>query len=329
MSAGHPREVTTKGAIPPVCHVCVLPMAPTGEGTRSPSARTGRTDDHYVCANVECLEFGIFHTRPPVVDRADEQRGVVVTAAGPQMRTLMHDVVRPGFQSFAERWGYDLHTVDLESDGARADAAAQRAKWAKVDLLRQALREFPLALWLDADILLTRTDDDISTHLRPDHFQALALEHVPAEHRVNPNTGVWLMRSCPLAFEFLDAVEAAGPQTGPWADQGAVLAALSWNRGDENYHWAGPGRGNQFQAGTSWLPVGWNQPYLEGRTANTCYNGSADSYIGRPTVPRPFAVHFMGMTPAARLQHMTAMASALAEPVDTSRAPATPSLAAS
>lgn len=328
MSSPHSREVNTSSAIP-VCTVCDLPMARHGEGADSPSERALRGEEHYVCANFECLEFGIFNTRSPVVDRVEGQRGVVVTAAGPQMRMLMHDVVKPGFQSFAERWGYRLHMVDLEGDGARADAGAQRAKWAKVDLLRQALREYPLALWLDADVLLTRTDDDISTHLHPDHFQALALEHVPAEHRVNPNTGVWLMRSCPLAFEFLDAVEAAGPQPGPWADQGAVLAALSWNRGDVNYHWAGPGRGNQFQAGTSWLPVGWNQPYLEGRTANTCYNGSAESYIGRPTVPRPFAVHFMGMTPAARLHHMTAMASALPGPHSTPGATVSPSLAAS
>jgi hypothetical protein len=132
-----------------------------------------------------------------------------------------------------------------------------------------------------ADVLVARTDDDVTAHLHPDHFQALALEQVPAEHRVNPNTGVWLMRSCPSAFDFLDAVEAAGTQPGPWADQGAVLAALGWNRGDERYHWSGPGPGTRFLAGTSWLPSGWNQPYLEGRTAENCYNGSAASYVGR------------------------------------------------
>jgi galactosyl transferase GMA12/MNN10 family len=252
---------------------------------------------------------------PPPVDvdtfrrgRGDRRQGVIVTAAGPTMAALMHGLAEPGFQRYADRWGHHLRAVDLEVDGVRADAPAQRAKWAKIDLLREALREFPFALWLDADVLVVRTDDDITAHLHPDHFQALALEQVPAEHRVNPNTGVWLMRSCPAAFEFLDAVEAAGPQTGPWADQGAVLAALGWDRGDERYHWAGPGQGTRFLDGTSWLPVGWNQPYLEGRTAETCYNGAADSYVGRPTVPSPFAIHFMGMTPAARHSHMTRVA---------------------
>ena len=227
------------------------------------------------------------------------------------MQMVLHRLAKPSFQSYADRWGYELRTYDLPVDGVRADTAAQRAKWAKIGLLRQALGDFPLALWLDADVLVARSDDDIASHLHPGHFQALVLEHVPAEHRVNPNTGVWLMRSCPSAFEFLDAVEAAGPQPGPWADQGAVLAALGWDRGDERYHWAGPGRGTQFLAGTSWLPVGWNQPYLEGRADETCYNGAADSYIGRPTVPSPFAIHFMGMTPAARHEHMSRVAASI------------------
>jgi hypothetical protein len=235
-------------------------------------------------------------------------RGVVVTGAGPNMRGMLQRYALPTFQRFAERWGYAVRAADLAEDGRAADDAAQQAKWAKITLMRQGLNEFPLALWLDADVMLTRTDEDVADHLHPDHFQALALEHVPFEHRVNPNTGVWLMRSCPQAFAFLDAVESAGPQPGPWADQGAVLAALGWNRGDMNYHWAGPGLGSPFVLGTSWLPSGWNQPYLEGRTGDSCYNSSSESYATRPTVPFPHAVHFMGMSPQARGDHMARFA---------------------
>ena len=162
-----------------------------------------------------------------------------------------------------------------------------------------------MALWLDADVLVMRTDEDIADHLHPHHFQALALEHVPFEHRVNPNTGVWLMRSCPESFSFLDAVSAAGRQPGPWSDQGAVLAALGWRRGDAGST-AGPvpGLGSPFLLHTSWLPTGWNQPYVDGRSAESCYNSSPESYATRPQVPRPHALHFMGMTPQARSAHM-------------------------
>jgi hypothetical protein len=238
-------------------------------------------------------------------------RGVVVTAAGPQLRAVLHELALPTFQLFAAQWGYAVHAEDLPSDGIGADSGAQLAKWTKIRLLRDALASFPLALWVDADVLLARQDEDIAVHLHPDCFQALAIEQVPHEHRVNPNTGVWLMRSCPMAFDFLDAVEAAGPQTGPWADQGAVLATLGWDRGDDRYWWSRPGRGGPFMDGTSWLPPGWNQPYLGGRLDENLFNGSAKSYVGRPTVNNPYAVHFMGMTPTARYQHMAAVAATL------------------
>ena len=231
-------------------------------------------------------------------------RGVIVTAAGPTMQTVLHDFALPTFRRLADRWGFDVHAAQVQADGEGASELAQAAKWLKVSLLRQALRDYPLALWLDADVLVMRTDEDITQHLHPGHFQALALEHVPFEHRVNPNTGVWLMRSCAESFSFLDAVSEAGRQPGPWSDQGAVLAALGWRRGDEQYRWAGPGLGSPFLLRTSWLPTGWNQPYLDGRTAETCYNSSPESYATRPQVPHPNVLHFMGMTPQARWSHM-------------------------
>ncbi|TDD69084.1 hypothetical protein E1262_13735 [Jiangella aurantiaca] len=237
-------------------------------------------------------------------------RRVIVTAAGPGMWPVLEECALPSFHRYAARWGFDVHVVRLPADGTAADAAAQRAKWAKITLLRAALERYDLALWLDADVLVLRDDEDIAGHLHADAFQALVLEQVPYEHRLNPNTGVWLLRAGPAATALLDAVEAAGPQPGPWADQGAVLLALGWNRGDERYYWARPGRGTPFLDGTSWLPPSWNQPYIAGRTPAESFNSAADSYADRPTVPRPHALHFMGMTPEARLRHMRAAAAA-------------------
>jgi hypothetical protein len=227
------------------------------------------------------------------------------------MRDVMHHLALPSFNRYAHRWGYDVRAEDLDSDGAGANAGAQNAKWAKIRLLQDALASYPLAVWLDADVLLLRTDENIASHLQPDDFQALALEHVPYEQRVNPNTGVWVLRSSATAFAFLDTVAELGPQPGPWADQGAVLAALGWHRGDSRYRGAKPGPGNAFLAGTSWLPPGWNQPYLEDRDDAESYNSVADSYTDRPSVRLPHALHFMGMTPDARYRSMTRVAATL------------------
>jgi hypothetical protein len=239
---------------------------------------------------------------------ARQARGAIVSAAGPRMKAALHELALPTFRRYAQRWGWDLLVEDLPHDGQGADTAAQQAKWAKLGLLRQALRSHPFALWMDADVLLLRDDDDVLQHLHPRHFQALALEQVPSEHRVNPNTGVWLLRSCGRAFAFLDEVEERGPQPGPWADQGAVLAALGWERGDLDYRWARPGRGSVHLAGTSWLPGGWNQPYTGERAAADCFNSGADSYADRPRVVDPHALHFMGMSPVARYRAMARVA---------------------
>jgi len=231
---------------------------------------------------------------------------VIVTAAGPRMRRVLEELSLPGMERFAARWGYSVRAARLPTDGAGADPAAQTAKWHKVGLLREALADNALAVWVDADVLVLRDDEDVAAHLHPDHFQGLALEQVPAEHRVNPNTGVWVLRSGPAATAFLDAVESAGPQPGPWADQGGVLAALGWDRGGEDYRWARPGVGSAFLAGTSWLPPSWNQPFLGERSPGEVFNGDVSSYLGRPSVAAPHALHFMGLTPEARYRHMAA-----------------------
>ena len=151
-----------------------------------------------------------------------------------------------------------------------------------------------MALWLDADVLVMRTDEDIADHLHPHHFQASALEHVPFEHRLNPNTGVWLMRSRPEAFSFLDAVSAAGRQPGPWSDQGAVLAALGWRRGDAvTSSTAGPvpGLGSPFLIAHQ-LAAHRVEPALPRRAERPrrCYNSLAGVVRGAspgPAAPTP------------------------------------------
>jgi hypothetical protein len=264
----------------------------------------------------------------PLPDRgaaaATTESGIILTAAGPNMQRVMREISLPSFYHYACRWNWAVHCEELAVDGVGADDSARRAKWAKVDLLRAALVRYQFALWLDADVLIVRTDDDIREHLHPESFQALALEQVPFEHRINPNTGVWLMRSGPAAFAFLDAVERLGQQPGPWADQGAVLGALGWHRGDTQYRWARPGVGNDFVAHTSWLPPAWNQPAVAARREEEVYTSTARSYEDRPTVSEPYALHFMGMTPAARYRHMSVAArghTCLARRVDPGKPP--------
>jgi hypothetical protein len=212
----------------------------------------------------------------------------LVTAAGPLMAPLL-DHSLPSFRQYGEAQGYNVIAEHIGEDSHDWHSKNGRAaRWAKLGIIRKALQTSDIAVWFDADIVICRRDEDIADHLRDDSFQALTIEQVPSEHRVNPNTGVWVMRHCTEAFDFLDAVEEAGPQPGPWMDQGAVLKVLGWERGDERYYGARPGLGSEYLQHTSWLPVGWNQPFVDRPDVGEVWSN-------RPTEKFPCAVHFMGI----------------------------------
>jgi hypothetical protein len=230
------------------------------------------------------------------------KKGIILTAAGPNMHGMLHDYSLPTFKAYAKKWGYGVEAHELQIDGDGNDDAAKKAKWAKLGLMEKALESSAdIIVWIDADVLIMRHDEDIAGHLLPGTFQALTYEMVPTEHRISPNTGVWIVRNCDESREFIKLLYKLGPQPGPWNDQGTVLEALGWYRGNEQYHGARPGAGSAYLQHTSVLPLGWNQTYLGPmRTERT------ERYAGRPSVENPHAVHFLGMGVAARRRAMAA-----------------------
>ena len=231
----------------------------------------------------------------------------IVTAAGPNMLPVLTRFSLPSFSWFAERQGYTVQVTHLQQDDTvRKSDSAKRARWQKLSIIRGALEQSKVVVWFDADVIICRNDTDILESLGPTDYQGLVLHSVPSENRINPNTGVWVMRQTEKAFRFLDTVETIGIPEGRWSDQGAVLEALGWIKGDDRYHGARmPDNPTEFIEGTTWLPIGWNQAYYASRS-------NPEDYMGRPTVPNPFAVHFMAMTIADRLKYMgTVMAESI------------------
>lgn len=215
----------------------------------------------------------------------------MVTAVGPNMSDILTKYSLPTFQHYADAQGYDVHVEQLDEDcTTRKSDAAKAARWQKMDILRRVLHGSDLAVWFDADVLVARSDEDIADNLRDGDFQGVVLHDVPAEDRINPNTGVWVLRNDQRSFEFLDKITEIGMPPGRWADQGAVLHALDWQLGNEQYHGARiPVVQNRFLQGTTYLPTGWNQPHTDDRP-------NPEAYEGRPLVDDPNAIHFMAMT---------------------------------
>ena len=222
----------------------------------------------------------------------------IVTAAGPSMLPILTSLSLPSFTAFAERHGYAMLVMHVtEDDADRLSATAKNVRWQKLNFIRSALEKSDVVVWVDADVLFCRTDTDILDALGPTDYQGLVIHSVLLENRVNPNTGVWVIKNSEKAFRFLDAALSIGMHEGRWADQGAVLRALGWVLGDDHYHGARmPDHPTEFMEGTAWLPLGWNQPYLE-------------KYDGPTKDLNPFAVHFMGMSVEDRTKHMREVAS--------------------
>lgn len=220
------------------------------------------------------------------------------------MLPLLHKYSLPTFEKFANNNGYIVEVVELPRDDlARKSKEAREARWQKMSIMRNALERNDLAVWFDADVMICRYDEDIAGHLQESDYQGFVLHDVPAENRINPNTGVWVMKNTEKSFRFLDEIERIGMPEGRWADQGAVMRALGWINGDDRYFGARmPAEGTDFMTGTGWLPTGWNQPYCENRP-------NPEAYVGRPLVANPHAVHFMAMTIQERMQTMGALLS--------------------
>ena len=105
----------------------------------------------------------------------------------------------------------------------------QRARsphWNKIALIKHALAEgFERVVWLDADTLILRHDEDIRTAINDGPPLGLA-QHPRPDLDGNPthfNSGVIIARNGARAREFFDVVWTTGPsRKHPWLEQGRV-----------------------------------------------------------------------------------------------------------
>jgi hypothetical protein len=162
-------------------------------------------------------------------------------------------LAEPTWKAFALLHGWEVRALREHPAGS---VSREEAKAFKLTAIEQALREANLVLWLDADAMIVDPSVDIAGFLYATDFQGLVLEHFAT--RFNPNTGVWLLRSEPETFRFLDAVRAAVvPERYVWVDQARVMKALGWQL-EPMPHGVKPVHPSQFLARTGWLAPEWN-----------------------------------------------------------------------
>ena len=175
-------------------------------------------------------------------------RKLLLSHANPAQRQLL-DLASPHYRAYAQRHGYETRLVM-----SPLAAGYRTPQWAKIALLRDALADADLCLWLDNDLVLRDQEHDIADGLDDADFQAFCLEQTP--HGFGPNSGVWLMRSCPEAKAFLDDVWLTGPLPDATLNDQATIAHLLGFSYLPTF--TKPIASSRYLAHTGWLDARWN-----------------------------------------------------------------------
>lgn len=173
----------------------------------------------------------------------------LVTFATEEIAELQ-EIGLPSLEEFSERHGYELIVYE-PGESRRAPA------WLKVEALRKTLDSHDEVLWVDADIVITDSSEDIPV---PDGvWQALAVHHT--QDGEVPNTGVWLCRKA-MQETLMKLWGMVEYRNHPWWEQGALLELLGYDS------WARPTvfKGQtMLSARTHFLSPDWNShPWDEG-----------------------------------------------------------------
>jgi hypothetical protein len=209
---------------------------------------------------------------------ASPRKVLCTLAHGPQ--TALLDLAREPLEDFAARHGYDLH-LQME-----AEDPSRPLSWSKVPLLKRLLRDYDVAVWVDADAIFLDTSRDIADELEDDRFLYLAMHRYGGQDAAN--CGILMLRSCDEAHALLDDAWAMTEFVDhPWWEQAAILTLLGFEIGSAPWATAHIVRPTARFAGTKLLHREWNS-------------------ISVDPAPRPRIKHYAGLSHEARLAGMAA-----------------------
>jgi galactosyl transferase GMA12/MNN10 family len=118
-------------------------------------------------------------------------------------------------EAYALRHGYTRITDESVCDPSRP------LPWSKIPLIQKYLSHYDYIVWMDADVLIMNPEIKLEIFInmmKPSSFMIIG-------HDLNNlNTGVFVIRNCPLAREFLaDVWNKTEYLNHKWWEQGAII----------------------------------------------------------------------------------------------------------
>ncbi len=133
--------------------------------------------------------------------------------------------------------------------------------WEKLRQIEEALTNYDVVVWLDADAVIVDHDQDLCQAVPEGSWLAMVEHRFGGRAPDHFNSGVMLFRRCPEARHFIREAQALqGFRFHRWWDQAAILYLLGYTlRGTKRHRDTGA-----FRALTQ-LPLEWNS--IPGATA--------------------------------------------------------------
>lgn len=180
-------------------------------------------------------------------------KALATIASGPYARLL--DLTRPRLERYAELHGWELIVL------TEADAHGRPPTWAKVPLLADLLRRYPLVAFIDADAVIVDDSLDLATELRRrrdfylvEHTHPAATD--PPGIEVTANAGVMMLRATRWMQRFLAAVWAQEDLIEHrWCENAAMMRLLGYRLDPQP---AGRERRTRWLRRVRFIDVAWN-----------------------------------------------------------------------
>lgn len=145
------------------------------------------------------------------------------------------DITSPTFNFYGNKFNYDVHIIDenkLENICKNLNINNYKNRppsWYKIIIAKYYLMQYDVILWLDADTIITKFNNDIGCVFNKNlqYIQGFVVHVTDSDIRV-PNCGVWLLRNS--AITLLDHIwDQEDLIHHSWWEQAAMIRLIGWD----------------------------------------------------------------------------------------------------
>jgi hypothetical protein len=146
----------------------------------------------------------------------------VITSFGIGEHKRLLGLSIPTFYLYAQNHNYDVYLPNISF--FNDDIKSMPPSWWKIDVIKYLFQYYDQVLWIDADVIICRFEEDIANHISNNHDFGVVV-HETNDGQV-PNCGVWFLNKSCLGW--LDSLKNFNyfNRSKCWWEQASLLHLL-------------------------------------------------------------------------------------------------------